>query len=149
VTWGKRHWRYRHLVRRNGTRWPKGQDGRTLLRKLNKVGRRTGLRIRITSGLRNNYEQWVAYMDHLRGGTLAAPCCARKYIHPWEECLRQCRSNHCVSRAADVVVKHPGDSSWVNIGNNARARAEMRALGLCLPVPGEPWHVEVGSTWRV
>lgn len=35
-----------------------------------------------------------------------------------------------------------------DIGDYPGARDAMRAEGLCLRVPGEDWHVEVGDTWR-
>lgn len=34
-----------------------------------------------------------------------------------------------------------------DIGDYPGAREAMRAEGLCLRVPGEDWHVEVGNTW--
>lgn len=86
-------------------------------------------------------------MDYLNGGILAAPCCSRHYWHAFEDCLRQCASNHCKNRAADCVIdtKH----GQVNIGTLEIARREMRKHGLCLPVgQGEVWHVEVGNVWN-
>lgn len=141
--------RYRWLRLRPGAHWPKGADGRDLLRRLNNAARDTQLRWRLTSGRRTNYEQWLAYMDYLRGGTLAAACCSRHYPHPWEDCLRQCESNHCRSRAADTVVVLAGHAGTVDVGSLPAARDALKRHGLCLPVgSGEVWHVEVGDTWR-
>jgi len=138
---------YPYVELRPGAHRPKGKDGRLLLRKLNQVGRRVRAPIKITSGLRTPREQWAAYQDYLHGGILAAPCCSKHYLHAWSECLRQCASNHCSSRAADCEILHNGE--WLNIGLVDTARKAMRRIGLCLPVgSGEVWHVEVGSTWR-
>lgn len=133
-----------------GARWPSGPAGRRLLGKLNRVGRRTRRHIIITSGKRSPHAQWVAYQDYLAGGTLAAPCCSRHYLHSWSQCLKQCASRHCVSRAADCEIQYARNGTYyVNIGEVQAARAAMRAVGLCLPVgSGEVWHVEVGDTWR-
>lgn len=137
-----------NLTLRSGARWPKGRDGRRLLRRLNRAARKAGLQLVVVSGQRNWREQHRAYMDYLRGGTLAAPCCSRHYLHSEAMCLRQCGSRHCVGRAADVdAVLQPG-GAWTPVGNVAKMRYELRAAGLCLPVPGEPWHVECGSDWR-
>lgn len=102
--------------------------------------------ITITSGRRTLHEQWAAYQDYLRGGTLAAPCCGRHYLHSWAACWRDCASNHCRNRAADCTIASPGGE--VNIGDWPRARHAMRGHGLCLPVgQGETWHVEIGDYW--
>lgn len=101
----------------------------------------------ITSGRRTAYEQWIAYMDYLSGGILAAPCCDQHYVHGWSQCHQQCASNHCVSKAADCTIASPFGEQ--NIGDWERARRELRHHGLCLPVGnGETWHVEVGTSWR-
>ena len=141
--------RYRWLRLRPGARWPEGPNGRLLLRKLNNAARDIQLPLRITSGRRTPYEQWVAYQDYLRGGTLAAPCCGQHYLHAWASCQRQCGSRHCQNRAADVVVELDGGRQLVNVGEYLPARQALRRKGLCLPVgSGETWHVEVGETWR-
>lgn len=135
--------RFRWLRLGPNAKWPKGRAGRQLLRKLNKVARACQDPVTITSGQRGPRGQWRAYMDHLRGGTLAAPCCSKHYIHEWQDCLRQCMSNHCRGRAADCMIR------GVNIGEDPCARREMARRGLCLPVgSGETWHVEVGDVWR-
>jgi len=140
--------RYRWLRLSPGARWPAGPPGRDLLRRLNNTARACRSKITITSGRRGVYAQHLAYNDYLRGGPLAAPCGWKNWVHSWAECPRDCRSNHCRSRAADCLIEGPG-GSHVNIGELEIARAKMRSHGLCLPVgQGETWHVEVGSVWR-
>lgn len=136
------------VTKRKTAHWPTGPDGRKLLDKLNHVGWKLRRQVRITSGKRSPYRQWQAYQDYLAGGTLAAPCCTQHFPHQWSRCLRQCMSNHCISRAADCVIQR-ADGEWINIGEDHEARRVMHHIGLCLPVgQGETWHVEVGDTWR-
>jgi len=140
--------KYKYLELRPGAHWPKGPSGRALLRRLNKTAKRLRTTIRITSGRRTPAEQWAAYQDYLRGGILAAPCCNKNWLHDLAHCGRRCQSNHCVSKAADVVIERPG-RGWVNIGEWPKARQIMGKNGLCLPVgQGETWHVEIGDTWN-
>ena len=140
--------RWRWVMLASGRRWPRGDAGHDLVRRLNNTGRRLGSRLLIVSGQRSNYEQWAAYQDYLRGGTLAAPCCGRHDLHDWPSCGRECASNHCIGRAADVQVRPAGTSDWVAVGLWHRARKQLHHHGLCLPVPGEPWHVQAGDVWR-
>ena len=140
--------RYPWVKIHGGARPPIGPDGRALLHKLNHVGWVLRRPVMVTSGRRTPREQHYAYMDFLRGGVLAAPCCSRHYLHSWASCLRQCASNHCRSRAADCIIRLPS-GDWVNIGEDHAARAVMRRVNLCLPVgSGETWHVEIGESWR-
>ena len=140
--------RYRWIRLSPWARWPSGPSGRDLLRRLNNTGRACRAKITITSGKRGNLAQHNAYMDYLNGGTLAAPCGWKNYVHSWAECPKDCRSNHCASKAADCLIENP-EGGTVNIGELPKARREMRHHGLCLPVgQGETWHVEVGDTWR-
>lgn len=53
-------------------------------------------------------------------------------------------SNHETGNAADVGVLPTNQ----NIGVNQKWRNALRKHGLCLPVRGETWHVEVGHTWK-
>jgi len=53
-------------------------------------------------------------------------------------------SRHETGLAADVVTR----LTRRNVGSVASVRAAMKKHGVCLPVPGEPWHVELGTTWR-
>jgi len=117
------------------------------MRRLNRVGKALNKKVIIISGLRTPYEQWVVYQDFLRGGNLAATCCWRRYPHSWAQCGKTPTSNHCRSKAIDCGLydKH---GTYRSIGYYDKARELMKRHGLCLPVPGELWHVEVGSTWR-
>jgi hypothetical protein len=144
-------WRYPYLRLAPQQKWPKGRDGRNLLKRLNAVGKDCKRIILIKSGLRDAYGQWVAYQDYLRGGNLAATCCSKRYPHSWAQCGKTPTSNHCRSRAADCgMLDRSGDwDTYQSIGYVDAARASMRKHGLCLPVPGEKWHVEVGAgPWR-
>lgn len=51
-------------------------------------------------------------------------------------------SNHERGKAADVYI------GVVPVGHNGAVRRAMKRRGLCLPVKGEPWHVERGTTWN-
>lgn len=146
----RRRKRYHWLILADGARWPRGPEGQRLLTRLNRVGRTLKRQIRIDSGRRTNYEQWVAYMDFLSGGNLAAPCCWKHWAHPWSQCARQCASNHCINRAADCSVQaRRSGTVFHSIGDDPQARKAMRVWGLCLPVgSGETWHVEVGNAWN-
>lgn len=140
---------YPWLRLRPGAHWPRGRHGRDLLRRLNRVGRDCRRLVLVTSGHRSPYRQWVAYMDYLRGGELAAPCCGKHWLHTWSQCGRSCQSNHCRDRAVDCLIEGSGADDWHNIGEDAHAREALRRNGLCLPVgSGETWHVEVGDVWR-
>ncbi len=109
------------------TAWP----NHDLARLLNELALRLALVLFIREGLRTRAQQqafWDAFV-------------ARGYRPPLV--ARPGTSNHETGDAADV-----GDLRGRNIGSIPRARSLMRAYGLCLPVPGEAWHVEKGSTWR-
>jgi hypothetical protein len=103
-----------------------------VMRALNAVGRRLKRHLRIREGWRTRDQQqafWEAFED-------------RGYRPPLV--ARPGTSNHETGDAADVGVLPSGE----NLGSYGGARQAMRAEGLCLPVPGEPWHVEIGTTWR-
>lgn len=92
----------------------------------------TTVRVFVRSGYRSNAEQAVLYRLYQQGrGPLAA---------------KPGRSNHNRKNAADCQLEHT-DGRQTNIGADQRARALMRKRGLCLPVPGETWHVEIGTRW--
>lgn len=99
-----------------------------LAKRLEAVGKDLGKVLWIASGNRTYEEQAELYADYLagRGPLAAAPG----------------TSNHHGGKAADVWL------GGANIGTSRSARAALRRHGLCLPVAGETWHVEVGSTWR-
>jgi len=128
---------------------------RALLKKLNAVGEQLERPIYMWSGWRTPWKAWDLRMLYNAGrGNLAAPCCSKygysKQWHSWESCGKDPWSNHASGNAADVgVVDKRG--SRVNIGDYPGARAAMKRVGLCLPVGSpqrEPWHVEIGNTWR-
>lgn len=139
--------RYPGLQLAHGATWPTGDAGHLLLTKLSHVARDIKHPIRIISGKRRAYDQWALYMKYLRGqGNLAAPCCWKHYQHSWASCGKACASMHCQSKAVDCgVIDRNGN--YASIGYSSRARSSMRDHGLCLPVPGEQWHVQVGSYW--
>lgn len=132
-----------------GAHWPTGREGRKLLRRLSRVSKDIGHPIKIVSGKRRAYDQWVLYMRYLQGrGNLAAPCCWKRYQHSWSNCGKACASMHCRSMAVDCGVID-SNGNYASIGYSQRARAAMKKHGLCLPVPGEQWHVQVGNYWAV
>jgi hypothetical protein len=98
-----------------------------------------GARIYVASGKRTRREQEILYALYRSGkGPLAA---------------RPGTSNHeprppdMQGEAADCHLVYR-NGVRVNIGSDDRARQLMRKRGLCLPVPGETWHVEIGNRWR-
>ena len=123
-----------------------------LLRALNEIGRSMKRLVVCWSGYRNNYQQWELRQKYLRGeGNLAARCCWKydRQLHSWEACGKQSQSNHSQppqGRAVDCGLLLRGGA--VNIGEVGRARRLMRKWGLCLPVPGEKWHVQTFGGWR-
>lgn len=52
-------------------------------------------------------------------------------------------SNHEGGEALDVRTR----AGKASVGGSWRRRRALAKYGLCLPVPGEPWHVEFGDTW--
>lgn len=124
--------------------------GDAVMRRLNKVGKRLGRYVKIISGDRTPYQAWVLRMRYLNGtGNLAALCCGNGGRHSWAACGKSPRSNHARGAAADCGIVHSGRGvGYTSIGLWPNARTAMRAEGLCLPVGGEAWHAEVGTTWR-
>jgi hypothetical protein len=97
-----------------------------LLRRLNRVGAKLKVTVYVRSGRRTLEEQRFLY-DTL-GPSIAA------YPSP--------SAPHIRGVAADCGI------NGVNIGRWPGARDAMKGEGLCLRVPGEDWHVEIGETWR-
>lgn len=110
----------------------------SLMAKLNALGRGLRLVLRIREGTRTRAQQqafWNAFVKRgYRPPLVAQPGTSN----------HEARNGEKLGRAADVGVERTGQ----NIGAVHGARAIMRRLGLCLPVPGEDWHVEEGSRWR-
>lgn len=129
-----------------------GRVNRDLETRINEVGRNVRRYIWIGEGQRSDYQQWEFRMLYLRGiGNLAARCCLKYYpdrIHSWEECGKQSQSNHRWANAADAgaLMWGKGNGS-VDIGQVDGARKSMKEKDLCLPVPGEDWHIEKGNYW--
>lgn len=123
----------RHLV--GDIHLPKGTPLAHRLR-FNRLLRKTAAAARdckqvwiVNSGYRSYAEQAELYDQYLHhGGTLAA---------------KPGTSNHEGGRALDVSVRTKRGK--VPVGVSARRRAALRKYGLCLPVPGELWHVEQGT----
>lgn len=142
--------KYPFIMKAEGVVLP-GDDA--LLTKLNRIGRELRRLVVVRSGYRNNYEQWVLRMRYLRGeGNLAARCCrsfGERVQHSWAACGKASESNHSYppkGRAVDCGILL--GSGYTSIGNVPAARKLMAKYGLCLPVGGEAWHVEIGDTWR-
>lgn len=109
-----------------------------MMAKLNALGR--GLRrvLRIREGTRTRKQQ-QAFWDAFVARGYRPPLVAKPGTSNHEA-----RNGEKLGRAADVGALKTGQ----NVGAIRGARALMRKLGLCLPVPGEDWHVEEGSRWR-
>lgn len=105
-----------------------------LLKRLNLVGRELGSVLWIASGNRTYEEQAALYAQNMISPGVPKP--GRPLT------AAPGTSNHHGGKAADTWL------NGGNIGNSKRARELMRKHGLCLPVGGEPWHVEVGNRWR-
>ena len=82
-----------------------------------------------TRGIASQWKYWIAYKAG-RGPLAAYPG----------------TSNHTWGKACDTREKESRASR--NIGDIPGARKAMAKHGLCLPVPGETWHVERGNNWR-
>lgn len=100
---------------------------RKLMVKLARVARDSKTVLHVNSGKRTYAEQKALWV---------------KYGYP--RAAKPGTSRHETGLAADVVTAR----TRRNIGSVKRLREAMRAHGLCLPVANEPWHVEVGNTWR-
>lgn len=115
----------------------------SLMRKLNSLGRGLRRRLRGRELTRTHERQAELYAQNMNPAT-GRPYPGRPLT------ARPGTSNHeppageKLGKAGDIGVL-PQDT---NVGAFPGARALMRRLGLCLPVPGEDWHVEEGSTWR-
>lgn len=139
---------YPFLVKASDTKW----GSPDLARRMNELGRRRKRYIHVTAFLRSSRQQWKLRMLYLQGrGNLAARCCSKydRTQHSWRECGKDSWSNHFRGNAADIGVIASGrDGARVDVGSDSKCRKIMKALGTCLPVGGEPWHIEVGGTWR-
>lgn len=123
--------KYPFVILDSDTNWPKAR----LNKKLNKLGKRRKRIIFINEGWRTHARQWELWNLYRAGkGNLAA--------YPGT-------SNHEYGNAADASFFSSGAAGYrVNIGDDSRCRNIMKKLNLCLPVAGESWHVEIGTTFR-
>lgn len=139
--------KYPFLVLDSDTAWGNPE----LSRRLNTLGRRRQRYLWVGEYKRTSRRQWELRQAYLNGtGNLAAQCCTR-YVgkHSWSACGKNSQSNHATGDAADASYLHSGRSgSYTNLGNDLKCRSIMKDIGLCLPVPGEAWHAQIGSTWR-
>ena len=124
-----------------------------LSKKMNQLGTKRKRYLRLGSYKRTQQQQHDLYLAWIRGhGNLAARCNTRySGEHSWSSCKQYppCGSNHCPGGACDLSMIRSGrDGSYVNVGNDSKCRSIMKSLNLCLPVGGEPWHTEIGNTWR-
>lgn len=107
--------------------------------RLNELARQTKRYMWIGEGWRTNAQQWVFWNQFVARGK-RPPLVA----YPGT-------SNHEGGRAADASFLLSGrGGSYVNLGLYKRGLTvrRMRRLGLGLPVPGEPWHTEITTSWR-
>lgn len=141
--------KYPFLVLDSDTGWGDAD----LSEKLNKLGKRRERYLWCGEYLRSKHQQWEFRMAYLNGkGNLAAPCdTTYSGKHSWEQCkpAGPSQSNHATGDACDTSYLHSGRSgSYTNVGNDSECRKIMKDLNLCLPVGGEPWHIERGNNWR-
>jgi hypothetical protein len=101
---------------------------RELMVRLAKTARDTKAVMHVNYGKRTYAEQAALYRKYGPG-----------------RAARPGTSRHETGLAADVVFHA---ARWRNIGASDSARAAMKRYGLCLPVAGEPWHVEKGNIFR-
>jgi hypothetical protein len=139
--------KYPFVVLDSDTAW----GNAALSGKLNELGRRRQRYLWAGEYKRTSHRQWELRMLYLNGrGNLAARCCSRHSgKHSWAACGKDSWSNHASGNACDTSYLHSGrGGAYTNVGKDSKCRQIMRDLGLCLPVGGEPWHVERGGTWR-
>jgi len=121
--------------------------------KMQRVGIKHKRYLRMGSYKRDQKQQHELYLKYIRGTGNLAAYCNTKYRgeHSWEQCKKYppCASNHCGGNASDASYYHQGRSgNYTNLGYNDKVRKYMKQEGLCLPVSGEKWHCEIGTTWR-
>ncbi len=122
--------------------------------KLNNIAKRCKRYMKV-SITRTKEEAYNLRMSYLNGtGNLAAKCCYIDGKHSWDACLKSyssCFSNHCSGKASDTSIFSQGRSGTItSVGSwgNGKGRNAIKAEKCCLPVGGEPWHVEEGNTFR-
>ncbi|MDQ5820061.1 MAG: hypothetical protein M3540_01295 [Actinomycetota bacterium] len=98
-----------------------------------------GARVFVRCGTRTFEEQTALYRIYQRDGR---PLTARPGTSNHE--VRPPGKEGC---AADCQIVY-ANGSMADIGNDKKARELLKKRGLCLPVPGEAWHVERGTVWK-
>lgn len=108
-----------------------------LAKKIDKLGRRRKRYIWMGEGWRTRARQEELWRQYVNRG-YAPPTVARPGT-----------SNHETGWAADISVFKQGlDHEYTNVGYDDHCRRIMHALNLCLCVPGEMWHAQIGDDWR-
>jgi hypothetical protein len=141
--------KYPFLVLDSDTKW----GDPDLSRKLDELGERRERYLWCGEYKRSKRQQWEFRMAYLNGtGNLAARCdTTYDGKHTWEQCkgAGPSQSNHATGDACDTSYLHSGRSgAYTNVGRDKECRRIMASLDLCLPVGGEPWHVERGTNWK-
>lgn len=104
------------------------RNGRRVRAALARAARRSGQVWHVNSFYRSIAEQTQLHDAYLAGrGPLAA---------------LPGHSNHNFAKAMDV-----SDKFGRPVGQTVGCRDALKREGLCLPVPGERWHVELGTYW--
>lgn len=127
--------RYPFLVLDSDTRMVRPE----LASRLNTLARKTKRYMWVGEGWRTHAQQWDFWNAFVARGK-RPPLVAFPGT-----------SNHEGGWAADASILLSGrGGSYVNLGRYQRAVTvrRMKKLGLGLPVPGEPWHVEITTSWR-
>ncbi len=101
---------------------------RRLKVRLARAARNSRQKWHVNSGYRSYAEQAALYDKYLHhGGNLAA---------------KPGQSNHNHGEACDVSAP-----DGTPVGAATARKLSLKKYGLCLPVPGEKWHVEIGDKW--
>jgi hypothetical protein len=108
-----------------------------LAKKIDKMGRRRKRYIWMGEGWRTRARQEELWREYVNRG-YSPPTVARPGT-----------SNHETGWAADISVFLRGlDHEYTNVGYDDQCRRIMHGLNLCLCVPGEMWHAQIGDDWR-
>lgn len=108
-----------------------------LAEKINRIGKKMKKYVWMGEGRRTNAQQWAFWNAYVARGK-RPPLVA----YPGT-------SNHETGNAGDVsIFMHGRNNAYTNFGYLPRVRKLMHRMNLCLPVPGEKWHVEIGNNWR-
>lgn len=113
------------------------RDGARLLKQLALAARDCKSVWRVNSFYRSNEEQAELYKRNMNPKT-GKPRPGRPLT------AKPGASNHNKGKAVDAsgADGHP-------VARNKNRRNALIRRGLCCPVAGEQWHVEIGNVWRV